>query len=88
MATPKTGDIVVIDFSVKTADGSVVGGTDQNGPQTVTMGKGEIMPQIEARSWELVAQNNQASNGQTDTRKTKAQLIQELESLREQVAAL
>ena len=48
MATPKTGDIVVIDFSVKTADGSVVGGTDQNGPQTVTMGKGEIMPQIEA----------------------------------------
>lgn len=48
----------------------------------------EIMPQIEARSWELVAQNNQASNGQTDTRKTKAQLIQELESLREQVAAL
>ncbi len=48
MATPKTGDVVVIDFSVKTADGSVVGGTDQNGPQTVTMGKGEIMPQIEA----------------------------------------
>ncbi|WP_230292965.1 peptidylprolyl isomerase [Croceicoccus sp. Ery5] len=48
MATPKTGDIVVIDFSVTTADGRVVGGTDQNGPQTVTMGKGEIMPSIEA----------------------------------------
>lgn len=47
MATPKTGDIVVIDFSVKTTKGDIVGGTDQNGPQTVTMGNGEILPQIE-----------------------------------------
>ena len=48
----------------------------------------EALPQIEARSWELVALNNPSANGQSDTKKTKAQLIQELESLREQVAAL
>ena len=48
----------------------------------------EALPRIEARSWELVAMNNPSSNGQSDTKKTKAQLIQELESLREQVAAL
>jgi hypothetical protein len=36
----------------------------------------------------LVALNNPSANGQSDTKKTKAQLIQELESLREQVAAL
>lgn len=48
MQTAKSGDTVVIDFSVKTGDGSVVGGTDQNGPQTVTMGQGEILPQIES----------------------------------------
>ena len=46
----------------------------------------EKMPQIEARSWELVALNNKAPA--SDGKKTKAQLIQELESLREQVAAL
>ena len=46
----------------------------------------EKMPGIEARSWELVAMNNQAPAN--DGKKTKAQLIQELESLREQVAAL
>ena len=46
----------------------------------------EMMPQIEARSWELVALNNKAPA--SDGKKTKAQLIQELEALREQVAAL
>ncbi len=44
------------------------------------------MPQIEARSLELVAQNNKASAN--DGKKTKSQLIQELEALREQVTAL
>ena len=46
----------------------------------------EKMPEIEARSWELVALNNKAPAN--DGKKTKAQLIEELESLREQVAAL
>ena len=44
------------------------------------------MPDIEARSWELVALNNKAQVN--DGKKTKAQLIEELEALREQVAAL
>jgi hypothetical protein len=49
------------------------------------------MPEIERRAWELVAQNKAAQNSQNSTnyqRKTKAELIQELESLRMQVAAL
>ncbi len=46
----------------------------------------EKMPEIEARAWELVALNNKAPAN--DGKKTKAQLIEELESLREQVAAL
>jgi len=45
-----------------------------------------MMPKIEARSLELVAQNNKAQAN--DGKKTKAQLIQELEALREQVTAL
>ncbi|MCH7605670.1 MAG: hypothetical protein IH962_00815 [Chloroflexi bacterium] len=48
----------------------------------------EKLPAIEARCWELVAQNKAATNVPKDERKTKVQLIQELESLREQVAAL
>jgi hypothetical protein len=46
------------------------------------------MPEIEARAWALVAENNAAKNGGSDQRKTKAQLIEELDSLRNQVAAL
>ena len=45
-----------------------------------------LMPKIEARALELVAQNKKASTN--DGKKTKAQLIQELEALREQVVAL
>ena len=48
----------------------------------------EKLPMIESRSFELVAMNKQQQNGANDGRKTKAQLIQELEELREQVAAL
>ena len=46
------------------------------------------MPEIEARAWALVAENNAAKNGGSDQRKTKAQLIEELDSLRQQVSAL
>ena len=48
-----------------------------------------MLPEIERRAFELVAENKAAQNGgPSDSRKTKAQLIEELESLREQVTAL
>ena len=47
-----------------------------------------LMPKIEARSFELVAMNSKPAGGMNDKQKTKAQLIDELESLRQQVAAL
>ena len=48
-----------------------------------------LLPEIERRALELVAENKAAQNGgPSDQRKTKAQLIEELESLREQVSAL
>lgn len=47
-----------------------------------------LMPKIEHRSYELVAQNNKSQGGMKDRQKTKAQLIEELEELRQQVAAL
>jgi len=47
-----------------------------------------IMPEIERRAFELVAENNVAQAIPNDQRKTKSQLIDELEALREQVAAL
>ena len=48
MTVAKKGDIVVIDYTVRTGDGRVVGGTEQAGPQTLTIGSAEIFPQIEA----------------------------------------
>jgi hypothetical protein len=47
-----------------------------------------LMPKIESRAFALVAENNQARGGMKDRQKTKAQLIEELEALRQQVAAL
>ena len=47
-----------------------------------------LMPKIEKRAFELVAQNNQPRRDMNDRQKTKAQLIEELEALREKVAAL
>jgi hypothetical protein len=47
-----------------------------------------MLPEIERRALELVSENKAAQGGASDSRKTKAQLIQELESLREQVTAL
>ncbi|MEC9273024.1 MAG: hypothetical protein VYB63_08905, partial [Chloroflexota bacterium] len=47
-----------------------------------------MMPEIERRAFELVAENKGSQGAPNDQRKTKAQLIDELESLREQVAAL
>jgi FKBP-type peptidyl-prolyl cis-trans isomerase SlyD len=48
MATAKNGDTVAIDYVVKTKEGRVVGGTEGQGPQTLTLGNDEIFPQIEA----------------------------------------
>jgi len=48
----------------------------------------ERFPEIEARCFALVAENNSAKGGVKDKQKTKAQLIEELESLRQRVAAL
>jgi hypothetical protein len=47
-----------------------------------------ILPKMERRAFELVAENKAAQAKPNDGKKTKAQLIQEVESLREQVAAL
>jgi len=48
----------------------------------------EKLPELEARCFELVAINKTAQGAPKDDRKTKAQLIAELEALRDQVAAL
>ena len=48
MATAKKGDMVVIEYTVSTSGGRVVGGTAQSGPQTLSVGGAEIFPQIEA----------------------------------------
>jgi len=47
-----------------------------------------ILPEIEERCFALVAENKKAQSAPKDDRKTKSQLIQEIEALREQVAAL
>ena len=47
MTIAKKGDTVAIDYVVRTSDGRVVGGTEQSGPQTLTIGAQEIFPKIE-----------------------------------------
>ena len=47
-----------------------------------------ILPKMENRAFELVAENKAAQPKPNDGKKTKVQLIQEIEALREQVAAL
>ncbi|GGO97255.1 FKBP-type peptidyl-prolyl cis-trans isomerase [Stakelama pacifica] len=48
MPTAKNGDTVLIDYVVRKSDDSIVGGTEQAGPQSVTIGASQIFPQIEA----------------------------------------
>ncbi|TYC87971.1 peptidylprolyl isomerase [Novosphingobium sp. BW1] len=48
MHSAKSGDTVLINFEVRTDAGQVVGSTQQEGPQTVTIGGSEIFPQVEA----------------------------------------
>lgn len=47
MTTPNTGDTVTIDYVLKRTDGQEVGTTAQVGPQEITLGGGQIFPQIE-----------------------------------------
>ncbi len=47
MTTPNTGDTVTIDYVLKRSDGQEVGNTQQAGPQAITLGSGQIFPQIE-----------------------------------------
>ena len=47
MTTPNTGDTVTIDYVLKRTDGQEVGTTAQVGPQEITLGSGQIFPQIE-----------------------------------------
>mgnify|MGYP003667518675 FL=1 len=49
MQNAKQGDTVVIDYSVRTGDGRVVGDTKEAGPQEIKLGEGAIFPQVEAR---------------------------------------
>lgn len=48
MQTAKNGDTVLINYVVRTNDDSVVGGTEQEGPQAVQIGGAQIFPAIEA----------------------------------------
>ena len=47
MTTPNGGDTVTIDYVLKRTDGEEVGNTQQAGPQDITIGSGQIFPQIE-----------------------------------------
>ena len=47
MTTPNNGDTVTIDYVLKRGDGQEVGNTAQTGPQDITLGSGQIFPQIE-----------------------------------------
>ena len=47
MTTPNSGDTVTIDYVLKRTDGEEDGNTQQAGPQDITIGSGQIFPQIE-----------------------------------------
>ncbi|MBI1235830.1 MAG: peptidylprolyl isomerase [Alphaproteobacteria bacterium] len=48
MPTAKKGDTVLLSYIVKTADGTVVGKTEDDAPVPVTIGSAEIFPEVEA----------------------------------------
>ena len=47
MTTPNNGDTVTIDYAIRRGDGQEVRSTAPAGPPQVTLGSGEIFPQIE-----------------------------------------
>ncbi len=48
MQTAKQGDTVLVSYTVRTNDGRVVGGTEADAPQALTIGGAQIFPEIEA----------------------------------------
>lgn len=47
MTTAKSGDTVAITYTVTNQAGTVVGGTEEQGPQVIEIGNAQIFPQIE-----------------------------------------
>lgn len=47
MVRAKKGDQVVVDYVVRTGDGRVVGGTDREGPQTLTLGSDAVFAEVD-----------------------------------------
>lgn len=47
MTTAKSGDTVAINYTVTNQAGTVVGGTQEQGPQVIEIGNAQIFPQIE-----------------------------------------
>ncbi|WP_128892256.1 peptidylprolyl isomerase [Erythrobacter sp. HKB08] len=47
MTTPNSGDTVTIDYILRRTDGEEIANTAQVGAQEITLGNGQIFPQIE-----------------------------------------
>lgn len=47
MTAAKQGDEIVVIYTVRTDDGRVVGGTDREEPQTLTLGGGDLIPRVD-----------------------------------------
>lgn len=47
MQEAKHGDTVMIDYVVRKGDGTIVGNTEETGPQAITIGEAQMFPQIE-----------------------------------------
>lgn len=47
MSTAKKGDAVVVEYTVRTSAGRLVGGTGAGGPQTLVLGEGRLFPELE-----------------------------------------
>lgn len=60
MSTPNNGDTVTIDYIVKKSDGTVVGNTEQTGPQEVKLGENQIFPQVEAALADMAVGDEQS----------------------------
>ncbi len=59
MSTAKTGDTVAITYTVTNEAGTVVGGTQEQGPQLIELGSAQIFPQIEEALTSMEVGNEQ-----------------------------
>jgi FKBP-type peptidyl-prolyl cis-trans isomerase 2 len=59
MQNAKQGDTVVIDYSVRTGDGTVVGDTKETGPQAIKLGDGAIFLQVEEKLADMKVGDNE-----------------------------